>query len=272
MTIEQNLAGKVALVTGAGRMSGTGHSIALALAARGCDVVLNGSGSNPASWPAGEKAVGWKGLESVAEEIAALGRRSQVAVADLTSCEQVEAMIDAAVAKFGRLDILVNNAAAPVGEDRKPIVDVSTAAWLRVLDVKLNGAFYCSRAAARQMVKQGQGGSIVNISSIGGKLGGGGAAAYGVANAALQSLGASMARELGKNAIRVNSLCIGVIDTSRIDELPDATRQAYTDSWIPLRRLGTPEEIGDVVAFLCSDPGSYITGQSINVDGGVVIH
>jgi 3-oxoacyl-[acyl-carrier protein] reductase len=267
------LAGKVALVTGAGRMRGTGHSIALSLAAHGADVALHGSGSKPEDWPQSEKDAGWRGLESVAEEIAALGRRSIIVTGDLRDSAQVDAMVDETVKGLGRLDILVNNAAAPRGDDRGPLVDVPDDAWQAVLDVKLNGSFYASRAAARQMLKRDEGGRIINISSMAGKVASPGMAAYNVANAGVQMLGASLARELGPKGITVNSICIGIADTSRIDDMGrDDAFNAYITRTVPLNRMGTPEEIAEVIAFLCSESASYITGQSINVDGGVAIN
>ena len=267
------LDGRTALVTGAGRMRGTGHSIALALARHGCDVALGGRGSSPGTFPDSELAAGWRGLDSVAEEIAALGRRAVPVIADLTRPAEVDRMVDEAAGYFGRLDILVNNAAAPRGADRTDVVTLSDELWLNVLDVKLNGAFYASRAGARRMIAQGQGGRIVNISSIGGKLGSARGAAYSVANAGLQMLGACLSRELGAHRITVNSLCAGVVDTSRIDDMGRGEAfDAFIAAHVPLNRVGSPEEIGEVTAFLCSEAGSYITGQSINVDGGYVIH
>jgi NAD(P)-dependent dehydrogenase (short-subunit alcohol dehydrogenase family) len=267
------LDGKVAIVTGAGRMRGTGHSSAVALAEAGCDVVLNGSGSPPERWPASERAAGWRGLESVADEIRALGRRALPIVADLRDAAQVDAMVARTVAEFGRVDILVNNAAAPRGADRVPVVDLPDEQWHGVLDVKLDGAFFCSRAVARRLIRQREGGSIVNISSTAGKMGGAATAAYSVANAGLQMLGASLAHELGHHNIRVNSLCIGVIDTSRVDDMGrgEVWQRMINDN-IPLKRAAGPEEVGAVVVFLCSPAGAYITAQSINVDGGWVIH
>jgi 3-oxoacyl-[acyl-carrier protein] reductase len=270
---EISLEGRVAIVTGAARMRGTGHSIAVALASHGCDVVLNGSGSRPEQWPASEQSMGWRGLESVADEIRSIGRIAVIAVADLRYSDQVDRMISSTVHELGRLDILVNNAAAPRGIDRVNLVELSDDIWQNVLDVKLRGAFHCSRASARVMIAQGNGGRIVNISSSAGKQGAPQMAAYSVANAGLQMLGACLARELGEYGITVNSICVGPVDTSRID---DMGRGEAFDSFItrnvPLNRVGTPEEIAEVVAFLCSDRGSFITAQSINVDGGLVIH
>ncbi|MDB5452155.1 MAG: short-chain dehydrogenase [Caulobacteraceae bacterium] len=269
----QDLTGQVALVTGAGRMRGVGHSVALALAMRGCDIALHGSGSSPDSWPDSERQAGWRGLDSVADQIRALGRRAEPVIADLRARDQVDAMVAKVVADFGRLDILVNNAAAPRGDDRVPVVEMSDDIWLNIIDVKVNGAFYASRAVARILIAQGQGGRIVNISSMAGKLGAPDRASYCVANAALQTLGACMARELAEHQVTVNSLCLGMVDTSRIDDMGRGEAfRAAVKARVPLNRVATPEEIGEVVAFLCGESAGYITGQSINVDGGVAIH
>ncbi|MFU8945488.1 SDR family NAD(P)-dependent oxidoreductase [Mycetocola zhadangensis] len=265
------LTGTVALVTGAGRERGTGHTIAVALAEAGCDLALHGSGSDPGTWPESEKTSGWRGLDSVADEVLALGRRAFVVHADLRDSAQVDDMVDGVVDSLGRLDTLVNNAAAPRGADRRPVVELSDSQWSNVLDVKLDGAFYCSRAAARRMISQKSGGRIVNISSTAGKRAHRDVAAYAVANAGLQMLGASLSQELGRHRITVNSLSVGAVDSSRIDDLG---RGREFDEFIarnnPLQRVGSLKEVADVVVFLCGDGGAFITGQSINVDGGAV--
>jgi 3-oxoacyl-[acyl-carrier protein] reductase/meso-butanediol dehydrogenase/(S,S)-butanediol dehydrogenase/diacetyl reductase len=264
------LQGKVALVTGAGRMRGTGHSIAVALAENGADVALHGSGRDPATGPASERAAGWRGLDEVAEEIRRHGRRSFIVVGDVRHPDEVDRLVQEVIDEYGRLDILVNNAAAPPGDDRVPVVRMSDEAWQLVLDVKLFGTFYASRAAARHMVAAGHGGRIINISSMAGKLASADMAAYNVANAGIQMLGASMARELAHAGVTVNSLCLGVIDASRIDELH--LDEQYVRATVPLGRMASTQEVADVAAFLASDQAGYITGQSINVDGGVAVH
>ena len=273
MSTSPILAGKVALVTGSGRMRGTGHSIAVALAQHGCDVAVHGSGSSPDSWPRSERDAGWRGVASVVDEIRALGRQAEPFCAELTRSAEIDSLFDQVVNAFGRVDILVNNAAAPHGADRNPVVAVSDVEWRRVLDVKLTGGFYASRAAARRFISQGSGGRIINISSVAGKIGAAEAAAYSVASAGTQMLGACLAREMAVHNVTVNSLCLGIVDTSRIDafgrgELYHSTLQRN----VPLNRAGTPEEVARVVVFLCSPGSDYITGQSINVDGGWVIH
>lgn len=265
------LTGKTALVTGAGRMMGTGHSIAVRLARAGCHVAINGRGSDPAAWPESERRAGWRGLESVAEEIRSLGVETLVVQADIGDSRQVDAMIESVVDALGGIDILVNNAAAPKGADRTDVVTLDDAVWHNILDVKINGSFYCSRAAARQMLRQGGGGRIVNISSASGKAPRARMAAYSVANSGMQMLGACLARELGGHGITVNSLCVGFIDTSRNADLGrgDSLNTFLRDN-VPVGRLGTPSEVADFVAFLCSDEAAFITGQSINVDGGLL--
>lgn len=267
---EQDLSGLTALVTGAGRQRGTGHAIALALARHGADVALHGRGSTVSELPQDERASGWRGLESVAEEIEALGRRTVIVTGDLRDSTQVDRVVADSITGLGKLDVLVNNAAAPRGEDRVPIVELSDDLWLNVLDVKLNGAFYASRAVARHLVERGEGGSIVNVSSIAGKRVEKNHAAYAIANMGLQKLAASLAKELGRHGIRANALCVGIVDTSRIDDMGRGPEfEELVRRMVPLQRVGTTEEVAELVAFLVSGKGSYITGQSIGIDGGV---
>lgn len=267
------LDGQVAIVTGAGRMRGTGHSIATVLAAHGADIVVHGSGSGPESWPQSERDAGWNGLESVAEEVRALGRRALVTPADLRNSAEVDAMVASAVAEFGRVDILVNNAAAPKGADRVPVVEMTDDTWSQVLGVKLDGSFYCARAVARQLIKQNTGGRIINISSVAAKIAKLNISAYSVANAGLQMLGANLSKELGPYGVTVNSLALGPIVSSRIDDLGDGEEfAAYIASIIPLNRAGTPDEVGEIIAFLCSRNASYISGQTFNIDGAWDAH
>ncbi|HYG27040.1 MAG TPA: SDR family NAD(P)-dependent oxidoreductase [Caulobacteraceae bacterium] len=265
-----SLEGKVAIVTGAARMSGIGRSIALALAGAGADVALSGSGSKSSSWPEEEIKAGWRGLDSVADEIRAMGRRAEVFIADLRSSTAVDAMVADVVKRLGRVDILINNAAAPVGDDRGELVNITDEAWMRVIDVKLNGAFYASRAVAREFRKQGQGGRVVNISSIGGKRGAAKIGAYGVANAGLQALGASLARDMATEGVTVNSICVGATLTARIKGMQqEGYFQEFVET-VPMKRAADPSEIANVAVFLCSPQASYITAQSINVDGGAL--
>jgi NAD(P)-dependent dehydrogenase (short-subunit alcohol dehydrogenase family) len=262
------LDGTVAIVTGAGRMRSIGRPLAVELARAGCDVVLTGTGRRPEDYPADERAAGWRDIDSVAEEIRALGRRALPLVSDIADPGAVDDLVAATLSEFGRLDIVVNNAGAARGPDRFPVVDLDPEAWKKVIDVNLNGTFHLSRAAARHWLAVDSPGSIVNISSVGGKIAGPGTAAYSASKAAIHALTAAMAAELGPNSIRVNAVCPGIVDTSRLDDIDRGEHWERLRQIIPLRRHGTGEDIAHMVVYLCSEQGSWITGQAINVDGG----
>lgn len=263
------LDGKVAIVTGAGRMRSIGRPIAVTLARAGCDVVLTGTGRVPERFPEDERRAGWRDIESVADEIRALGRRALAVVSDVSAASAVEALLARVTAEFGGVDVLVNNAGATRGTDRVPIVDLKIEEWHRVLATNLHGTFYMSQACARRMVAQGRGGSIVNISSLAARLLAAETGVYAASKAAINALSTVMSAELGPHRIRVNAVCPGIIDTSRLDDVGrGALWQSYLESFVPLGRAGTGEDIANLVAFLCSDQGAWITGQHIYVDGG----
>ncbi|WP_110206845.1 SDR family NAD(P)-dependent oxidoreductase [Nocardioides daejeonensis] len=262
------LDGKVAVVTGAGRMRSIGRSIAVELARAGCDVVLTGTGRDPSTYPADEQEVGWRDIEQVAEEVRALGRRALPVISDVSDAEAVETLRDRTLAEFGRVDVLVNNAAASRGGDRVPVLDLDIEAWDRVIRINLRGPFLMTRAFGRVMADSGNGGAIINISSIGGKLGGPGTGAYSASKAGLQSLTSSTAKELGPSGVRVNALCPGVTGTSRLDDWDHDTWQAYVRANLPLQRVGEPTEVAHAAVFLASDQAAWVTGQAWNIDGG----
>src|SRR6476660_5637501 len=201
------LEGKVAVVTGAGRMRSIGRPIAVELARAGCDVVLTGTGRPLERYPDDERAVGWHDIDSVADEVRALA-----IVSDVSDPDAVEALAAQVLDELGRVDIVVNNAGAARGDDRVPVVDLPVDQWRTVIDVNLNGTFYMSRTFGRHLVAQGDGGSIVNISSIGGKLMAARTAAYAASKAGIHALTCAMASELGGDGIRVNAICPGIID------------------------------------------------------------
>ncbi len=265
------LAGKVAVVTGAGRMRSIGRSIALALARAGADLVITGTGRPPDRYPEDEKAAGWRDVDSVADEITALGRRCLAVVSDVSDPDAVDALGARAIAELGRVDIVVNNAGAPRGPDRVPVVDLDVEVWRRVIDVNLNGTFYMSRTFGRMFAAQGQGGSIVNISSIGGKWMAARTAAYAASKAGVHALTCAMASELGPQRIRVNAVCPGIVDTARMDDVPRGEPwDRLVARQVPLGRAGTGDDVAAMVLFLCSDEGSWITGQLYTVDGGTL--
>jgi 3-oxoacyl-[acyl-carrier protein] reductase len=167
--------------------------------------------------------------------------------------------------------VVVNNAGAARGADRVPVIDLELDAWHKVIDVNLNGTFYMSRAFGRLLVEQGGGGSIVNISSIGGKIMAGTTAAYSASKAAIHALTCAMADELGHSGVRVNAICPGIIDTYRLDDIPRGEPfDAMVRAQIPLGRAGTGDDVAWMVVFLCADQGSWISGQLYTVDGGMV--
>jgi 3-oxoacyl-[acyl-carrier protein] reductase len=262
---------KVAVVTGAGRMRSIGRPIAVELARAGCDVVITGTGRSPDRYPDDEKAAGWRDIESVADEIRALGRRALPVVTDVRDPDAVDALADRVVDELGRVDVVVNNAGAARGEDRVPVLDVRFEAWKNVIDTNLHGAFLMSKAFGQRIKDARRGGSIVNISSVGAKLMAANNAAYAASKAGLHALTSAMAKELGADAIRVNAICPGIIDTSRMDDMHATnTFDAMVASQVPLRRAGTGADIAAITVFLCSDQGSWISGQQWNVDGGML--
>ena len=264
------LDGKVAIVTGAGRLRSIGRATAVALARRGADVVVTGTGRDPDTFPDDEKQARWRDVESTAEQVRAEGRRALALVSDACDEAQVRQMVDAAVAELGRVDILVNNAAFPYGPDRVPLLDVDSGIFKKVLDVKVLGTFLNARAAAKVMIEQGEGGKIVNLSSAAGKRGSPNTLAYNAANFAIVGMTQSLAKELGPHGINVNAVCPGLVNTSRLDPIGRGSRWSELAATSALRRHGDPEEVAGLIAHLCTEAASWITGQSINIDGGMV--
>jgi len=265
------LDGKVAVVTGAGRMRSIGRPIAVELARAGCDVVLTGTGRSPDRYPDDEKACGWRDIDSVADEIRALGRRALPVVSDVADWPSVEALAARVVGELGRVDIVVNNAGAARGPDRVPVIELDVSEWKHVIDVNLHGTFFMSKAFGRAIVDQGRGGSIVNISSIAGKWMSRNTAAYSASKAGIHALTCAMSGELGASGVRVNTVCPGIIDTFRMDDVPrGAAWDELIARQVPLGRAGSGEDIAWMVVYLCSDQGSWITGQLYTVDGGTL--
>jgi NAD(P)-dependent dehydrogenase (short-subunit alcohol dehydrogenase family) len=250
---EDALAGSVALVTGAAR--GIGRGVALELARAGADVLINDLR------PEGDG-------EEVAALVRALGRRARIYQADVADRAAVEAMLAEAEAEFGPLHILVNNAGMIVWE---PFLEVSDAGLDRILDVDVKGVVYCARAAARQMVRHGIPGRIINISSVHAVCSWPNAAIYDAAKAAVMRLTATMALELAPHGITVNAIGPGMIDTPiNAQFLRTPEDRARAAAGIPAGRIGQPEEIGALAAFLSSDAASYISGAYIVIDGALV--
>jgi 3-oxoacyl-[acyl-carrier protein] reductase len=269
--MEQELAGKVAIVTGAGRMRSIGRPIAKRLAQAGAAIVISGTGRPPERYPDDEKAAGWRDIDSVADEIRQAGGRCLALVSDIADPRAVDALVERTVAEFGRVDILINNASAARGEDRVPAIELKYDVWKKVMVTNVDGTFLMSCAAARRMIAQGHGGSIVNISSIASKIAAARSGAYAASKAAVNALSRSMALDLAPSGIRVNAICPGLIDTFRLDDLGRGESwEKLVKSFIPLGYAGDGTECAELVLFLVSDRGKWITGQAMNIDGGSI--
>jgi 3-oxoacyl-[acyl-carrier protein] reductase len=238
---------RVAIVTGAGQ--GIGRAIALKLAEEGARVVASDAIAETALRTAGE--------------IESLGRKALGIRTDVASTGEVLEMVETTVAEFGRVDILINNAGIARSATLLRLTD---EAWDKVLDVNLKGVFRTTKAVARHMIGAKHG-KIVNVSSIYGRTGVVGDSNYAASKAGIVGFTKSTARELARHNINVNAILPGMIDTPLLRGIPDRYLKPMIEE-IPLRRVGTPEDIASVAAFLVSDEASYITGATIEVTGG----
>ena len=265
------LEGKVAIVTGAGRRRSIGNSTAHVLAELGADLVLTGTGRDPSTFPPDEREIGWRDIESTADEVRALGRRALTLVGDVTDEADVDTMVQRALEQFGRIDILVNNAAYRYGPDRVRLIELDPDIFQKVIDVKVRGTYMCSKAVAKVLIEQGQGGKIVTVASAAGKRASAATLAYNAANFAQVGMTQSMALDLGPHGINVNAVCPGLVDTSRLDPLGRGNEWQERASQAPIGRAGTPQEVAGLIAYLCTEAASWIHGQSINIGGGTVM-
>lgn len=245
------LKGKVALVTGGSR--GIGKEIALKLAKNGADIAINYRNSS-------EKA------EKVLEEIKSFGVNAMVIKADISKEEDVKNLIQAIEKELGKVDILVNNAG--ITKDNL-LIRMKEEDWEDVIDVNLKGTFLCTKAVTRAMMKKKYG-KIINITSVVGIIGNPGQGNYSASKAGVIGFTKSMAKELGSRGIRVNAVAPGFIDTEMTEVLSEEIRENMLRA-IPLMKFGNPKDIANLVVFLASERSDYITGQVINVDGGMVM-
>jgi 3-oxoacyl-[acyl-carrier protein] reductase len=247
--MSKRLEGKVAIVTGGGR--GIGQAISEAYAAEGASVLISDI--------VGDRAA------AAARAIEASGGRAQAVQTDVSKSADCKAMVNRAYEIFGRLDILVNNAAVA---KLTPFLDLQQEEWDKILAVNLAGSFYCCQHAIRRMLEAKSGGSIINITSLAGQLGSANRGVYGISKAGLELMTKILSSEFGSQGIRVNAVAPGSIVT-------ELTKDAYTPKTVqavrdltPMRRMGLPMEVAGAAVFLASDESSYVCGHVLNVDGG----
>lgn len=279
-------AGKVALITGAGGMKGIGRECALKLASQGADIAISDFKREPGNLPPQEVKAQWRSIDSVAEEIEALGRRCLTIWCDLTVSGQIEDMVRVATQHFGHIDILVNNARAISGADRVEVTELSEEVWQRYLRINTTAVFLTTKFAARIMIEKGNGGRIINMASDVSKRANPKSAAYTSSKFALIGLTQASALDLARYQITVNAVCPGNVNTDRLSywETEQAKAKgvpleefraklvAEAGKAIPLGRIAESADVANLVTFLASEEASFITGQAYNVNGGVLFH
>ena len=280
--MDTRLSGKVAVVTGAGRVGGIGEAIARALAAEGAKVVLSDIGRSFERFPDYQVAARSE-IDAIRADLVKKGGEAEVVFADVSKEDDVAALVRRTVERFGRLDVMVNNAG--IGLGLVPITELTVEAWRQNLDVMALGTMLGIRESARQMIRQGEGGAIINVASQAGKTGWPLLGAYCAAKFAIVGLTQVAAKELGRHDITVNSVCPGTVETPLL-ELRGGLWEAYTKlsgqsveelkksilPQIPLGRFQKPQDVADLVLFLASEQGRYITGSAINTTGGQEMH
>ncbi len=275
-----DLSGKVALVTGAGRPRGLGEGIASRLAGCGCSVLVTDLGQSPGEHMP-DRHIGVTGaMEGVVRGIRDNGGNAEAWPLDVRDELQVEAAVARAVERFGRLDILVNNAG--IGYLIAACTELPEDQWDAVLDVNLKGPFLCTKHAARQMIKQGEGGRVINIASQAAKSSFPHMAAYTASKHGLVGLTRTCALELGPHGITVNAVCpnhvttgLGAVQNDYFSKHFGLTLKQYLDNIRarnPMRREGKVSDTANAVAFLCSAQAAYINGDALNVTGGEEMH
>ena len=245
----QHLKDKVAVITGASR--GIGKAAAIALATQGAKVVINYARSSDAA-------------EATVQEIVTAGGEAVAVQADVSVAEQVDNLIKTTLDKFGRIDVLVNNAG--ITKDTL-LLRMKPEQWQAVIDLNLTGVFLCTKAVSKTMLKQ-RSGRIINIASVAGQMGNPGQANYSAAKAGVIGFTKTVAKELANRGVTVNAVAPGFITTDMTEDL----KSDDIIKFIPLGRYGKPEEVAGAIRFLAADPAAaYITGQVFNVDGGMVM-
>ena len=242
------LAGKIALITGAAQ--GIGKAIALLFAKNGADIIV--------------ADIFLEKAQETAKEIEAIGQKAMAIKVDVANPKEIEQMVQSILERFGQIDILINNAG--ITRD-KLILRMTEEEWDAVLDINLKGTFLCTRAVIRHMAKR-RFGKIVNIASVVGLMGNAGQANYSASKAGVIGLTKTLAREFAQRGIHVNAIAPGYIETPMTDAIPEKAKEEMK-RMIPMERLGRPEDVAEGALFLVSEASSYITGQILNINGGL---
>lgn len=280
------LEGKVALITGAGGMRGIGRATAVKLATHGADIALTDVQRAPEDLPPAEVRLQWRGIDSVTEEVHALGRHCLPVYCDLGDSAQIQAMVRQVVEHFGHIDILVNNARAVIGRDKVPITELREDVWHHFLAINTTAVFLCTKFVGQEMLRQGRGGRIINIASNAAKQASAMGAAYSASKFAVLGLTQAAALDLAPHRITVNAVCPGPVNTDRLSYWERARAEAQgvpleafrariveeAGRATPLGRIAESEDIANMVAFLASEEACFITGQGYNVNGGILFH
>jgi len=280
------LQGKVALITGAGGMRGVGRATALKLAEHGADLALTDVQRGPDDLPPAELRLGWRGIDSVAEDVRGLGRRCWTGPCDLGNRDQVQQLVQQVREHYGHIDILVNNARAIIGRDKVPITELSEEVWQHFLAINTTAVFLLTKLVGREMVRQGRGGRIINIASNAAKQASARGAAYSASKFAVLGLTQASALDLAPYGITVNAVCPGPINTDRLSYWERAKAQEEdipleefrarivkeAGQATPLGRIAESEDVANMVGFLASEDAGFVTGQAYNVNGGLLFH
>jgi NAD(P)-dependent dehydrogenase (short-subunit alcohol dehydrogenase family) len=280
------LQGKVALITGAGGMRGVGRATALKLAQHGADLALTDVARGPEDLPPAEVRLGWRGIDSVAEDVQELGRHCWTGACDLGQRDQVQQLVQQVLGHYGRIDILVNNARAIIGRDKVPITELSEEVWQHFLAINTTAVFLLTKLVGREMVRQGRGGRIINIASNAAKQASARGAAYSASKFAVLGLAQASALDLAPYNITVNAVCPGPINTDRLSYWERARAQEEdipleefrarivkeAGQTTPLGRIAESADVANLVVFLASEEACFITGQAYNVNGGLLFH
>ena len=281
-----SLEGKVALITGAGGMRGVGRATAHKLASRGAQIAVTDVRRPIEDLPPGEVRAEWQSIDSVADEIRSMGGQALPVYADLSKSDEIEGLVAETVNHYGRLDIMVNNARAIIGRDKVPVTQLEEDVWQHFLAINTTAVFLCTKYAGREMVRLGNGGRVVNIASNAGKQASADGAAYSASKFAVIGLTQASAMDLAPHGITVNAVCPGPINTDRMSywERDQAAQRGLTQEEFraqvvaasadrtPLGRIAEAEDVANLVAFLAGPDSSLITGQSYNVNGGILFH